>query len=72
MASLMPHLHLLIFEETMRSMGEHEVGSFPAPRHHSWLQILDATAEVVVHCSIFECKGKQPPNHKTDSSESYS
>lgn len=52
-----PHLHLLLFEETMRSMGEHEVGSFPAPRHHSWLQILDANIEVAVHYSIFECKG---------------
>lgn len=57
MASLMPHLHLLLFEETMRSTGEHEVGSFPALRHHSWLQILDAT--VVLRCTAIYLNAKE-------------
>lgn len=63
MASLiLPHFHLLLLEETMRSMGGHEVGSFPASRHHSWLQILDANTEDVRHFDVFGCEGS---SHQT-------
>lgn len=53
----LPRYHLLLFEEAVRPTGGQEAGSYPTPRHHSWLQILDANTEVVGLFNIFGYKG---------------